>query len=100
MLGNRIKRLRSARGLTQTELAVRLNMSKQAVSNWENDNIMPSIDMLMRLADFFGVTTDYLLERDERCYLEITGLTDEQLSHVRQIIEDISGAGEQINSCK
>lgn len=89
MLGNRIKCLRLERGLTQTELAFRLNMSKQAVSNWENDNIMPSIEMLLKLADFFGVTCDYLLERDERRYLEVTGLTDMQLVHVQQIVDDI-----------
>lgn len=90
MLGTQIKCLRSERGLTQTELAAKLNISKQAVSNWENDNILPSIEMLLRLADFFGVTTDYLLERDARRYLEITGLTDAQLTHVQQIIDDIT----------
>lgn len=90
MLGTQIKCLRTERGITQTELAVKLNISKQAVSNWENDNILPSIEMLLRLADFFGVTTDYLLERDNRRYLEITGLTDAQLAHIQQIIDDIA----------
>lgn len=91
MLGGKIKELRQERGITQTELAAKLNMSKQAVSNWENDNIMPSIEMLLKIADFFGVTTDYLLERDERRYLEITGLSDTQLAHVQQIVDDITG---------
>lgn len=95
MLGTQIKRLRLERGITQTELAARLNMSKQAVSNWENDNIMPSVEMLLKIADFFGVTTDCLLERDERRYLETTGLTDEQLAHVQQIIDDITGKGQK-----
>ena len=40
-------------GYTQVSLAQKLNVSKQAVSNWENGNIQPSIDMLIRLADRF-----------------------------------------------
>lgn len=91
MLGEKIKNLRTERGISQTELAAQLNMSKQAVSNWENDNIMPSIEMLLKLADYFGVTTDFLLEREEHRYLEVTGLTDRQIAHVQQLVDDITG---------
>ena len=49
-------------GYTQVSLAQKLSVTKQAVSNWENGNIQPSIDMLVRLADLFSVTTDYLLK--------------------------------------
>ena len=70
-------------------MAKELNVSKQTVSNWENDNILPSIEMLVKISHFFSVSTDYLLELDNRRYLEITGLTDAQLEHVQQIIRDI-----------
>lgn len=89
MFGERIGQLRRSRGLSQVELAGLLHVSKQTVSNWENNNILPSIEMLVKIADLFAVTTDFLLERDERRYLEITGLSDRQLAHIRQIIEDI-----------
>lgn len=46
MLGEQIRKLRLARNLSQVELAQQLNVTKQSVSNWENNNIMPSIDML------------------------------------------------------
>ena len=65
MLNERIRELRRAFGLSQAELAGAMNVSKQCVSNWENDNVQPSIDMLVKLADYFRVTTDYLLCRDE-----------------------------------
>lgn len=45
--------------------------------------------MLVKISHFFSVSTDYLLELDNRRYLEITGLTDAQLEHVQQIIRDI-----------
>ena len=50
MLGDRILELRSMRSWSQVTLAKRLGVTKQAVSNWENGNIQPSIEMLLRLA--------------------------------------------------
>lgn len=63
ILSERIHELRMRQGYTQVSLAKKLGVSKQAVSNWENGNIQPSIDMLIRIADLFSVTTDYLLGR-------------------------------------
>lgn len=91
MFGDMMKNLRQARSLNQVQLAVSLNVSKQTVSNWENNNILPSIEMLVKISQFFSVSTDYLLELDSRSYIEVTGLTDVQLAHVRQIIDDIKG---------
>ena len=64
MFAVRIKNLRLTKGLNQVQLADKLGVKKQSISNWENDNIMPSVDMLVKIADFFGVTTDYLLARE------------------------------------
>lgn len=90
MFGDMIRKLRTAHSLNQVQLAGKLGVSKQTVSNWENNNILPSIDMLVKTAEFFSVSTDYLLELDDRRYIEVTGLTDAQLAHVQQIIFDIS----------
>ncbi len=90
MFGEIIRKMRTTRNLSQVQLAKELNVSKQTVSNWENDNILPSIEMLVKLSKFFSVSTDYLLELDHRRYMEITGLTDAQLEHVQQIIRDIT----------
>lgn len=89
MLGERILELRAAHNWTQVQLAQKLNVSKQAVSNWENNNILPSIDMLVKLSKIFSTTTDYLLSLDERHYIEVTGLTDTQLAHIKFIIDDL-----------
>ena len=90
VINENIKKLRVARGLNQVEFAKILGVSKQCVSNWENDNVMPSIEMLVKIADFFNVTTDYVLGRNEKTYIDVSGLTDEQVSHISLIVSDIS----------
>ena len=89
MLGEQIKALRQARGITQTSLALRLGVSKQSVSNWENNNIMPSIDMLVKMAQFFHCTTDYLLEiGDESFLIETHHLTEKQAAHILFLVDE------------
>lgn len=90
MFGDSIKKLRLSHNLSQVQLASELNVSKQTISNWENNNILPSIEMLIKISEFFSVTTDSLLELDDRQYVEVTGLTEIQLAHVQQIINDIT----------
>ena len=89
MLNERIKELRLANNLTQVELANDLSVTKQCVSNWENNNIQPSVDMLVKLAKYFSVSCDYLLGIENRKYLDVSELTDTQIAHIRQIINDI-----------
>lgn len=91
MLRNRIQELRIAHGFTQVALAKKLGVSKQAISNWENDNIQPSIEMLIRLADVFGVTTDYLLGREDPVRLNVDGLSKESIAHIHMLIDDLRG---------
>ena len=89
MFGDRVKQVREAHNYSQVQLATMLHVSRQTVSNWENNNIMPSIEMLIKLADLFGVSTDFLLERDNRLSLDTTGLTETQCAHLNLIIQDI-----------
>ena len=88
MLGTRIKELRKEFGLSQVELAAQMEVTKQTISNWENENIQPSIDMLVDLANVFNVTTDYLLGLDDVPRLSIEGLPLSFAAHLAQIIED------------
>ncbi len=88
MFGQRIKELRSNRGWNQVDLSKKLNITKQTVSNWENDNILPSIEMLIRLSEVFGVSTDYLLGLDKTPRISIEGLPDNVVAHISQLIDD------------
>lgn len=67
-VGEILAMLRRERNLGQKELAAYLNLSTGTISNYENGVHSPDLDTLCRLADFFGVTTDYLLNRTELRY--------------------------------
>lgn len=60
-LNEKIQSLRRERGLSQEELAITLGVSRQAVSKWELGDATPDTDKVIALANYFGVTTDYLL---------------------------------------
>ena len=59
-IGNNICKLRVARGLTQESLGMKIGLTPSAISNIEKSASYPSIDTLIKLAEFFGVTLDYL----------------------------------------
>ena len=59
----RLRELRNKSGLTQIEIATKLNVSGQTILNWENGIYEPKINQLIRLADLFNVSVDYLVER-------------------------------------
>ncbi len=63
-IGEKIKQLRKAQDITQEKLADYLNISYQAVSKWENGLALPDITLLPKLANFFGVSTDWLLDAE------------------------------------
>ena len=71
-IGDTLSDLRKEKGLGQKELASLLNLSVGTISNYENGVHAPDLNTLCRLAEFFHVTTDYLLGRTEyRCPPEI-----------------------------
>ena len=89
MLTENIRNLRQSFHISQVELAKELGVSKQCISNWENDNILPSIEMLIRLAKFFNVSTDFLLDLDSKNILDVSHLTSQQIAHLKLIINDL-----------
>lgn len=91
MLSENIRRYRMAQNISQVELARRLCVSKQSVSNWGNDNIQPSVDMLVKISKSLNVSTDSLLGLSKEKSIDVSGLTDEQIAHINQIINDIKG---------
>ncbi len=88
-LNERIKSLRVARGMSQVMFAKTIGVSKQCVSNWENDNVLPSVEMLVKIADVFGVTTDHLLGRDSSAVIDVSGLTETERGHIALIVKDL-----------
>jgi transcriptional regulator with XRE-family HTH domain len=73
----RIKELREEKGWTQEVLAKKLNIARSNISKYESGGLDASTDMLKKLADLFGCTTNYLLD------------IDESPQEIRQMIEDL-----------
>ncbi|MEK4061552.1 MULTISPECIES: helix-turn-helix domain-containing protein [unclassified Paenibacillus] len=69
-IGKKIKTLRLQKGMTQEELATKLNMSSQAISKWENNVTMPDIQILPELSVILGVTIDELFALTDDTHLE------------------------------
>ena len=63
-LAEKIQKLRKEKGLSQDQLALELGVSRQSVSKWELGDSIPDISKILQLADYFQVSTDYLL-RDQ-----------------------------------
>ena len=61
MLNENLKQLRKSRGLSQEELAIRLNVVRQTISKWEKGLSVPDADMLIKIADIFEVSVSELL---------------------------------------
>ncbi len=65
MFSKRLKLLRKQTKISQKELADYLFISQQAVAKWEKEKSTPDPDMLNKIADYFNVSTDYLLGRTD-----------------------------------
>lgn len=59
--GDKIKELRTKNQLTQEKFAIRLNVTRQAVSNWENDRNLPDLEMLILISSIFYISLDDLI---------------------------------------
>lgn len=63
-LGEKLYQLRKGRGISQEALAQKMNVSRQAVSRWELDEVVPDTANVLAISNIFGVSTDYLLRED------------------------------------
>lgn len=77
-LGNQIKKYRTGMQLSQEELADQIYVTRQTVSNWENDKSYPDIHSLLLLSTFFHVSLDQLIKGDVKVMKETINKTDLQ----------------------
>ena len=71
MFNNRLRLLRTERGLTQRQMADMLGLTERNYQRYESDSPMPRYKMLLELADYFGVSLDYLFGRTEKRELNL-----------------------------
>lgn len=87
MVSDRIKALRESQGLTQSELAKQLGITRSSVNAWEQGISVPSTQYIVELATIFKVSTDYLLGVNATASINVSGLTDSDIELTNSIVE-------------
>lgn len=102
LFGDRLKELRKSKNITQEELGEFCGVAKNTISYWENNTTQPTIETITKLAQYFNVTTDYLLglNQDDASKIEKlrialkeagvmvgTDLSIDELNRVMRIVE-------------
>lgn len=90
--GENLKKLRKGRGMTQSELGSKIGLSKAVISKYETGLGYPSFDVLIRIAQFFGVSTDFMLGVSGNKSLDITGLTESQAEAIHRLVAELRSA--------
>lgn len=85
--GKRLKTLRLQNNLTQAQLSHALGVTKSVISAYENDLRTPSYDTLVLIAKKFKVTTDYLLGLENKREVDLSGLTEEEITAILNLIK-------------
>lgn len=75
-LGKKIMTMRNEKNLSQEQLAEKINVTRQTISNWENGKFYPDIDSLVNLSKFFNVSLDVLLSYDDKVLDYLKDSTD------------------------
>ncbi len=87
-IGKKIKQLRIEKGLTQSQLANRLMLTRSIISAYEASTRTPSLDILIKLAYIFNVSTDYLLGLKSAKNIDISSLTPSQSEIIMKLMEE------------
>ena len=88
-LGDRIKTYRISIKMTQNDFATRLGITGSSVSAYENGTRLPSYEVLVKIADALGVTTDELLGRkkNDKITIDVTDLTPRERNVIQEMID-------------
>lgn len=92
MIAEKIKSLREARKITQSELARQLGITRNGVNSWEQGLSTPSPASIVELAKFFGVSTDYLLGVSSSQAVDATGLSQRDVALLAELSERLKQA--------
>ena len=86
-MGEKLRSLRIEKNLTQKQVADRIGLAISAVSSYESGSRYPTYDTLIKLARMFHVSTDYLLGIADKRNIDVTGLDDEDVGLISQLVD-------------
>lgn len=86
MIHERIKMLREQYHYSQADLAKKLGIARTSVLAWENQTSVPAMKHIIELAKLFRVSTDYLLEVDNKRMLSLEGLEEDEINIICNLL--------------
>ncbi len=92
-LGEKLKSLRTEKKLTQKQVSERIGLAVSAISSYESGTRYPSYDSLIKLAHIFHVSTDYLLGMTPKRTIDATGLNDDEIELISQLVDKLRMKG-------
>ncbi len=84
---SRIQYLRTKHGWTQAQLAERLYTTRGSINNWEQGISIPAMHVIVKIADRFNISLDYLIGRDDRECLYLTNLPEDCKKIIYQTVD-------------
>ena len=93
-LSTRLRELRLNKGLRQEQVAKLIGVSKSAISAYENDTKEPSFEILVRLANLYRVSTDYLLGQTNSRSVNLSGLSEQEAALVCELAKTLTKKNE------
>lgn len=85
--GMRLKELREAKRLSQSDVAQRLNVTRSTVSGYECNTITPSLEQLVNLAVLYNASLDYMMGMENRFHLYLDDLSESQQQTVLDVVD-------------
>ncbi len=85
--GVRLKELREAKRLSQTDVAQRLNVTRSTVSGYECNTITPSVEQLVKLAVLYNTSLDYMMGMENRIHLYLDDLSESQQHTILDVVD-------------
>ena len=86
MIHEQIKMLREQYNYSQADLAKKLGIARTSVLAWENQTSVPAMKHILSMAKLFRISTDYLLEVDNKRTLSLEGLSEEQIAIICNLL--------------
>ncbi len=99
-LSVRLRQLRLDKQLRQEQVARLVGVSKGAISAYETDIRQPSYDILIRLANLYRVSVDYLLGRTDDRTLDISGLTAREVAIITELVASMSAKNQKLEELR
>ncbi|MFC4403817.1 helix-turn-helix domain-containing protein [Gracilibacillus xinjiangensis] len=87
LFGERLRKLRQKEKLTMKQFGRKFALAESTISGYENGNRKPDLELVIKFADFFDVSIDYLAGRDDGNFIDIKGLTEDEIADIKRHID-------------